>query len=132
MLLTRQFNTWSDEEIGFLFANYQHMTSISMARHLERTPQAVESRLSILRKAGIIAPAKKQRPKKDVSSSQMKMNKEAVQSEVLFLLDFGDYSDAFRRRVKAGLAEHLLREPPEWFWARREWKLSAWMNYFHD
>ena len=128
---TRQFSQWNDEELGFLFANYRHMTSTTMARHLERTPQAVESRLTILRRAGLIEPAKKTRIKKDVSSSQMRMNKDAVQSEVLFLIDFGDYTDVYRRRVKAGLSEHLLRESPEWFWVRREWKLSKWMTYFH-
>ena len=130
MALAKQFQVWTDEDIAFLIDNYRHMTTDTLAKNLDRTPQSVGSRLTMLRKAGVIVGERVTRTRPNCLEAQMKMNREAVQSEVTFLLGFGEYPDAYRSKVKAGLARYLLKEPPEWFWARKDWALKRWMNFF--
>lgn len=127
----KAFLPWTDEEIVFLIANHEDMTSQAIGSSLGRSKSSVDTRISILRRHGVMPKVVKARLRKDVTTAQMQSNKDAVRSEVLFLLDFGDYAPRWRAKVKAGLAKHYMKEDLKWFWDRREWKLSQWMEFFH-
>ena len=125
-------NPWTNDELDFIIENHGRMTNRTMANHLGRSINGISQKIALFRKAGIIEDDRVPHPKASaVSAPQMVANREAVESETLFLLGFGDYPKQYQWRVINGLRKALKERTDQWFWERREWKLSTWLGYFH-
>lgn len=123
-------NAWTKKDIAYLTDNYGVMTSCAMAIQLNRTMTSVESQLYKMRKAGVLVGTARELRAKPVSSTQMVINKDAVMSETLFLVGYGDYPMFYKRLVRDGLAKSMKEKNTKWFWDRRDWILSRWLDFF--
>lgn len=125
------FQPWSAEEINFLITNHTQMTKREIAIHLCRGLGAIEHKLSQLRELGDAPRGKSKKKARPVSTDQMIAVRDAVDSESTFLIDYGVYPETYKWRVKQGLKKALRTEDDAWFWARREWRLQRWLDYFY-
>jgi hypothetical protein len=121
--------SWTEEENLFLIENFNLLSNPEIGVQLGRSTTAVSSRVCILRKQGRLKKGSGSTElRRDATRDQMQSNKDAVRSEVTFLVEYGDYRPEYRSAVKAGLARILLRHDNEWFWERREWPLRKWLE----
>lgn len=130
MIIRRQHKAWNDKDIAFIRKNFGQMTAAAMSRKMGRTLTSVESQIYKMRVSGVInAPTRSQKIN-SVNDSQMGVNVDAVKTETLFLIGYGDYPMFYKRQVRDGLAKALKEKDAEWFWDRRDWILARWLHYF--
>ena len=125
------FQPWSAEEIAYLISHHTQMTKREIAIRLGRGLGAIEHKLSQLRELGDAPRGKGKKKARPVSTAQMIAVRDAVESESIFLIDYGVYPETYKWRVKQGLKKALRTEDDAWFWARREWRLQRWLDYFY-
>lgn len=113
-----------------MVASYGQITSAAMALELNRSLTSVDSQLYKMRKQGLIEGIEKRRKCQPVSPNQMTVNKDAVMSETLFLVGYGDYPMFYKRLVRDGLSKAMREKSVNWFWDRRDWILNQWLDYF--
>ena len=121
---------WNAEQIEFLTLNYGRKTAATMARELDRSLTSVDSQLYKMRKQGLITPIVQQQKCQPVTTNQKAVNRDAVQSETLFLIGYGDYPMFYKKRVRDGLEKAMKDKNLNWFWDRRDWTLSRWLEFF--
>lgn len=125
------FRPWSADEITYLITNHTQMTKREIAIYLGRGLGAIEHKLGQLREMGDAPRGKGKKKSKPVSADQMAAIRDAVDTETLFLIGYGEYPETYRWRVRQGLKRTLRTEDDAWFWARREWRLQRWLDYFY-
>lgn len=130
MIIRRTNKAWNDKDIAFIRKNFGQMTAAAMSRKMGRTLTSVESQIYKMRVSGAILAPIKSKKCQPVGDSQMGVNVDAVKTETLFLIGYGDYPMFYKRQVRDGLAKALKEKDANWFWDRRDWILARWLHYF--
>jgi len=126
----KKSNAWTTKEVDYLVENYGRVTAAALAIELNRSVTSVDGQLYKMRKLGLIEGIVHKKKCQPVSPNQMLVNLDAVKTETLFLIGYGDYPMFYKRLVRDGLAKSVKEKSLKWFWDRREWVLSRWLDFF--